>query len=627
RFGEAQLYQQMKVAANVAFVYCGSSRRGEFFGVVRSPQDGALRLSYSNASNEFVRDVFSLDVSGVRTFKHSQAESPYDARQRPWYRAATAAQGPAWTDVYMSFTLQLPNVTASLPVYDRSGQRLLGVCATDVVLPEEFRDFLRALKIGDNGQAFVIDREGNLIANSSDEPLMVGEGDQARSLQVLESQDILVQGAAEYIQANFGGFDQIRQPQRLDFQLDGQRQFLEVMPFRDGFGLDWLIVVVVPEHDFMWQIRANTRTTILLALGGIAIAILIAVLAARLLTRPVSEVCQAAAGIAKGNLTQRIATSPIREMQQLAQTFNSMAMQLQSSFKALRQSEAKSRAIVEAMPDLLMRTRRDGTYAEIIGRDRLLRTQKNHTFISEARVGEALPPELARQRLECIDKALATGHLQVYEQCLKFDGLIYHEEVRITVLDDDEVLIIVRDITQQKQAEAALRIAEENYRSIYENALEGIFRSSQAGQLLSVNRAMAKLYGYDSPAAMVEQITDAAQQLYVDAKDRQRFIRLMAEQGTVKNFEYRSYRRDGQIIWVEENTRAVRDDTGTVIYFEGMVQDISDRKAREAKLHRLFEELQIEIDDSKVTQEVIQITESDFFQELQSTMSQINRAD
>ncbi|MEM9003474.1 MAG: cache domain-containing protein, partial [Cyanobacteria bacterium P01_F01_bin.86] len=132
RFGEAQLYQQMKVAANVAFVYCGSSRRGEFFGVVRSPQDGSLRLSYSNASNEFVRDVFSLDVSGVRTFKHSQAESPYDARQRPWYRAATAAQGPAWTDVYMSFTLQLPNVTASLPVYDRSGQRLLGVCATDV---------------------------------------------------------------------------------------------------------------------------------------------------------------------------------------------------------------------------------------------------------------------------------------------------------------------------------------------------------------------------------------------------------------------------------------------------------------------------------------------------------------
>ena len=627
RFGEAQMYQQMKIASNVAFVYCGSSRRGEFFGVLRSPQDGYLQLAYSNTSNEFLRDFFSLDVSGMRTFQQSRGERPYDSRQRPWYRAAVAAQGPAWTDAYISFTLQLPNVTASLPVYDRSGRRLLGVCATDVILPKEFRDFLRSLEIGENGQAFVVDRNGNLIANSNDESLMVGEGDQARSLKVFESEDTLVRGAAHYIEDTFGGFDQIVQPQRRNFQLDRQRQFLEVVPFRDGFGLDWLIVVVVPEQDFMWQIYANTRTTILLALGGVAITIVIAALAARALTRPVSEVCQAAEGIAAGNLAQRITTSPIREMQQLARTFNSMAVQLQNSFKALHQSEAKSRAIIEAIPDLLIRTRRDGTYVEIIGCDRLLRAHENRKLIPGSQVGDFLPPDLALQRLQCIEKALATGSLQVYEQSLKTNNLIHNEEVRITVLDDDEVLIMVRDVTQRKQAEAALRIAEENYRSIYENALEGIFQSNQVGQLLSVNPAMAKLYGYDSPAVMVEQITDVAQQLYVEAKDRQRFIHLMAEQGAVKNFEYRSYRRDSQIIWVSENTRAVRDDTGNVIYFEGIVQDISDRKAREAKLQRLFEELQIEIDDTKVDQEVAQITESDFFQEIQATMRQINSSD
>lgn len=627
RFGEAQLYQQMKIAPNVAFVYCGSSRQGEFFGVLRSPEDGSLQLSYSNRENKFLREYFSLDVSGVRTFKQSQAEKTYDARQRPWYHAAVVAQGPAWTDVYIAFTTQLPNITASLPVYDRSGKELLGVCATDVVLPEEFRDFLKSLQIGTQGQAFVVDRTGNLIANSNDEPLMVGEGDQARSLRVSESQDPLVKGTATYIQNTLGGFDQIHQPQRRDFQLDGQRQFLEVVPFRDGFGLDWLIVVVVPERDFMGQIYANTRTTLLLALGGVAVAMSVAAFAARKLTRPVSEVCRAAEGIAQGDLDQRIRTSSIREMRQLGQTFNSMAVQLQNSFTALRQSEATSRAIIEAIPDLLIRTRHDGTYLDIIGRDRLLKIHQKRKLVPGSHVRDSLPPHLAQQRLEYIEKALTTEELQIYEQHLKTGELIHDEEVRIAVLADDEVLIMVRDITQQKQAEAALRIAEENYRSIYENALEGIFQSNQAGQFISVNPAMAKLYGYDSPIEMVEHITDIDHQIYVDARDRMRFKRLMAERGEVKNFEYRSYCRDGKIIWVEENTRAVRDNNGEVLYFEGIIQDISDRKEREARLQRLFEELRVEIDENKVAQDVAQITESSFFQEIQATISQLDRRD
>jgi HAMP domain-containing protein len=392
QFGEAQLYQQMKIAPNVAFVYCGSSRQGEFFGVLRSPEDGSLQLSFSNGANTFLREYYSLDVSGVRTFKQFQAETTYDARQRPWYQAAVAAQGPAWTDVYIAFTTKLPNVTASLPVYDRSGKELLGVCATDVVLPEEFRDFLKSLQIGISGQAFVVDRNGNLIANSNDEPLMVGTGDQARSLQVFESEDALVRGTGIYIKDRWGGFAKIRQPQRQEFWLEGQRQFLEVVPFRDGFGLDWLIVVVVPERDFMGQIDANTRTTLLLALVGVALAVSIAALASRQLTRPVSEVCRAAEGIAQGDLDQRITTSSIREMRQLGQTFNSMAVQLQNSFAALRQSEATSRAIIEAIPDLLMRTRRDGTYLEIIGRDRLLKIHQKRRLFPGSKVDDSLPP-------------------------------------------------------------------------------------------------------------------------------------------------------------------------------------------------------------------------------------------
>ncbi|HEY9889207.1 MAG TPA: PAS domain S-box protein, partial [Candidatus Obscuribacterales bacterium] len=461
---------------------------------------------------------------------------------------------------------------------------------------EEFRNFLKSLQIGINGQAFVVDRQGNLIANSNDEPLMVGTGDQARSLKVGESEDVLVRGTASYIQQTLGGFGQIRQPQRQEFKLNGQRQFLEIVPFRDGFGLDWLIVVVVPESDFMGQIYANTLTTVLLAIGGIAVAFGVAALATRKLTRPVLEVCRAAEGIAQGNLDQRITTSSIREMRQLGNTFNSMAVQLQNSFTALRQSEATSRAIIAAIPDLLIRTHRNGTYLDIIGHDRLLRIHEKRKLVAGSHVRDSLPPDLAAKRLELMDKVLATGHLQVYEQHLKTGDQEHDEEVRLALLGEDEVLIMVRDITQRKQTEAALRIAEENYRSIYENALEGIFQSNGAGRFLSVNPAMAKLYGYDSPAEMVVDITDIAHQIYVDARDRERFTGLMATQGAVKNFEYRSFRRDGHIIWVEENTRAVRNDSGELLYFEGIVQDISDRKERQAKLQRLFEGLWEELD-------------------------------
>ncbi|MGP1384900.1 MAG: PAS domain S-box protein [Thainema sp.] len=180
------------------------------------------------------------------------------------------------------------------------------------------------------------------------------------------------------------------------------------------------------------------------------------------------------------------------------------------------------------------------------------------------------------------------------------------------------------DVTERKRAEKALRIAEENYRSIYENALEGIFQSNLEGRFISVNPAMARLYGYSSPDDMVNSITSIAEQIYVESECRDTFTHLLVNRGEVKGFEYRSYRKDGSIMWVEENTRAVRDDKGKLLYFEGIVQDISDRKLREADLKRQLQELQIEIDEKKKAQDVAKITESSYFQDLQNEIARIN---
>jgi class 3 adenylate cyclase len=350
--GEHLLFQQMKIYPAIAFVYCGSARSGEFFGILRSPDTGQLQLSYSNGGNQFLREFYSLDVRGYRQHFINQADQPFDARLRPWFIAALNAEGPTWTDVYLAFTTGLPNVTASLPVYDRRDRQLLGVCGTDVVLPEEFRTFLNSLEIGQSGQAFVIDRQGHLISSSTHEPLMKTLGGNPQFVDATDSTNPLVQQAATYLQNTFGTFDNIRANQQLTFTLNGKRQFLEVLPFSDGFGLDWLIVVVVPESDFMGEILWNTRITILLCGLALAIALLVGLLLARRLTQPILALNQAVQNITQGDWHQRVELHRTDELGELAEAINTMAAQIQQSFEHM---EAQRNAFSRFFPPEYLR--------------------------------------------------------------------------------------------------------------------------------------------------------------------------------------------------------------------------------------------------------------------------------
>ncbi|AWK85069.1 putative bifunctional diguanylate cyclase/phosphodiesterase [Azospirillum thermophilum] len=128
---------------------------------------------------------------------------------------------------------------------------------------------------------------------------------------------------------------------------------------------------------------------------------------------------------------------------------------------------------------------------------------------------------------------------------------------------------------------------EEQYRSIFENAVEGIYQTTTDGRYLRVNPALARIYGYDSPDDLIDNLTDIAGQLYVDPGKREAFADLMARQDVVQNFEARVFRRDGSIIWIAENARCVRDAGGRIRYYEGTVQDITERKRHEEKIRLL----------------------------------------
>ena len=152
------------------------------------------------------------------------------------------------------------------------------------------------------------------------------------------------------------------------------------------------------------------------------------------------------------------------------------------------------------------------------------------------------------------------------------------------------------DINERDRAETALREAEAKYRNIFEHAVEGIFQTTPEGHYLSANPSLAHIYGYATAATMMAELTNIQQQLYVEPQRRQEFIQALQRDGAVTGFESQIYQRNGNIIWISENARAVYDHRGNLLYYEGTVEDITQRKEVEAALQRANEELELRVE-------------------------------
>ena len=168
-------------------------------------------------------------------------------------------------------------------------------------------------------------------------------------------------------------------------------------------------------------------------------------------------------------------------------------------------------------------------------------------------------------------------------ECYRKDGTkMWLSESAHAVRDADGAILYyegaVQDVTEHKKAERALQEAEQKYREIFENSIEGIFQTTPDGHYVSVNPALARIYGYDSPEELMASVSDIGHSIYVDPERRDEFKQLIETQGFVELFEYEVYRKDGKRIWLCENARAVRDANGTVAYYEGSVEEITERK-------------------------------------------------
>jgi PAS domain S-box-containing protein len=156
----------------------------------------------------------------------------------------------------------------------------------------------------------------------------------------------------------------------------------------------------------------------------------------------------------------------------------------------------------------------------------------------------------------------------------------------------DMVVVHTEDITEHKQAVAALEESEARYRAIFENAVEGMFQSTPEGRYLSVNPSFARTYGFGTPEEMIREVTAIGRELYVDREERAGVERRLDDPGFVVGHEVRCRRRDGEEIWVSINARSVRDEAGRILYYEGSTVEITARKRAEEEIRTLTAELE-----------------------------------
>jgi PAS domain S-box-containing protein len=154
------------------------------------------------------------------------------------------------------------------------------------------------------------------------------------------------------------------------------------------------------------------------------------------------------------------------------------------------------------------------------------------------------------------------------------------------------LLGVTRDVTKRRNAEELLRAAEERFRNIFENATEGIYQSTPEGRFITANSSLARMFGYESASELISSMTHIGLQLYADPSEREYVIDRLAKQDRITGFEMRAFKKNNDIIWVRDHIHAVRDSQGNLLYFEGTLEDITERRNAEDKLKHQFDELQ-----------------------------------
>jgi PAS domain S-box-containing protein len=272
--------------------------------------------------------------------------------------------------------------------------------------------------------------------------------------------------------------------------------------------------------------------------------------------------------------------------------------------EALRESEEKYRTILENMEEGYSEVDLKGNFTFVNDAE-----CKNLGYSREELIGmnnrQYTDEETAKKIYQTFNKIYRTGKpgKGIEEEYIRKDGVKGFAELSVSLMCDAKgkpigFWGISRDITERKRAEEKLLKSEAKYRRLVEDAQEGLYQSTPKGRFLTLNPAFARMIGYDSSEEVMATITDIAQQLYVNPDDRKKLLEMVNEKGSVTDFETKYYKKDGSRIWVSINMHAVRDDQGRILYYQGINQDITEKKKMETERQENIERLRKSLGDT-----------------------------
>ncbi len=659
---ETYLATQIKQFPKIGSILYGNTQ-GDFRGVVKT--DLGLNLLVSNSTDPQKLDFYALNTlgkNGIRGELKRQISWPLSEKgvfDRPWYRAAITENPVTWNSIFpkgngnsREFTLN-----ASSPVYDSQG-KLQGVFAVNLDLAElnNFLDQFSGIK---DGEIFIVERSGLLVATSSaDKPFQRSAVGQLERITAQDSNNYLISSTAQYLQAHDPNWLKTQSPQRSNFQLHPSppenyqhlgliaglrkdRYFIRYVPFRDPWGLDWLIVAVVPESNFTAPLKQNAYITLIFCLITLILGICGGVWMTRWLVEPLSRLSRAVKAISQGDFYYPVQIDRLDEVGKLAQAFNHMVFQLRTSFQDLEESNEKFQRIVGNIPGVTYRyvlhTNGTDKFTYISPQIEELYGLAPELVIQDSSLvwQKIYPEDIVIMRQSILDSLHNLSFWTMEYRMIKDDQIRWHQAFSTPELQPNGDVIwdgVIIDVSDRQAALQERQQAEELLANYNQNLAQQVEQRtaelSQTNALLEMEIAQRRSIGSllaESEARMQDILNtaDAAIVLFqvqpqnystdviyrspghrlvfgysleeLAADPQLWLLRIHPEdtrhtaRGNMQkvcdlgraNIEYRFYHADGKIRWISDNLVSRWDETAQCWFVTAVAIDITDRKLAE----------------------------------------------
>ncbi len=275
----------------------------------------------------------------------------------------------------------------------------------------------------------------------------------------------------------------------------------------------------------------------------------------------------------------------------------------------LKNVEAQKQAILTAIPDLIYRINVNGTYLECFASNYVADLLPSELDITGKHLSEVLPKDLAARKLSAINQAISTGEIQTFEQQWYINGKVQYEEVQIVKVSDHEALTIIRNISDRKQSEEALRESEMRFRSVFDTAAVGISLAAPDGKHIAVNQSLCNMLGYSKTELQVLSFQEITHPDDLDI-DLYHYQKLLKNEIDSFHIEKRYRHKNGQFIWTILSVSLVRDAQNQPLYDIALIQNIDELKKAQQELHNLNQEL-----ESRIKQRTADLAESELRQQ------------